>query len=677
MIHQSRWNRSSRRIGLALAALLLLSVAAQAQSQLLARSKTGPPGYQGREENEIIDIDLEASAFKTTLPFDVAFKVKGPMPEKFDTTARLDARFVEFNRVPDCKTFFSQFRVSTDRLSDLEAADAIPVRERRPALAIESSGFRQAEVFVGGRTIESIPIGSLVQLGALIEEAEAEAQKASFLVSFPALRPNHYYCFQFISRRALADEELAELQGEFAKVVDAELRDKKYQQVQDAGGEEAVTFVVETGDYESLRDTLTALIESKLTTPDQVVLAPRNSFFDVATDLDGIGAPYREEFERIAETTVDTRLGAINNFEADVEEAVDLLGEISQLDFSDEDATETLSLRSLLIDADSSVLDRIAEIEADTGIDLLSLLALSATGRRELIGGVAEDEADPTELRQVWGESDEVAPIGDWIRNIRELSRAVGELDDLAELAGYDPAFFEGGDSGFEELAPGDPALAALAAAADGEDEEEPSNLVDEVVAKLDAAVDNLGLLQGTLADRSDRILAWVEQILVEEKKSLVVGASTIAKYDTRAIWYMSADLGAGLSPDTEDLFTYVGWNIYFRPVNKKAHLSWAGRPFGLREEFMRRFSVTLGIVQDGFEQEGPLYQGVIGSNAAVVGAGFRINDSLRFSIGGLVFENEDRDPLISSTTLNWAPYAAISFDWNATATIAGLFAKP
>ena len=57
-----------------------------------------------------------------------------------------------------------------------------------------------------------------------------------------------------------------------------------------------------------------------------------------------------------------------------------------------------------------------------------------------------------------------------------------------------------------------------------------------------------------------------------------------------------------------------------------------------------------------------------------MIGAGFRVNDSLRLSVGGLVFESQDPSPLVSTTELSWSPYFALSVDWNAAKTFARIF---
>ena len=663
MTYLSLWKRSLGPAVLALAALLLPDPARSAEApEPTIKPPVAVPTYEGREENETITIDLETVSFGKDLPFDVAFKIEGPLPERFGRDDRLDARWVEFNRVPDCQGFFSQFRAVRAGLPDLEETDDIPVRRpRRPDAAIAQSGFRKVRVFdaVTGRTVES----RMVQLGETTTSTTTTTTTATglkFLADFPPLKPNHYYCFQFISRRRLADDELDALQVDFQKAVDEELRKPKYQQ--------SGSFVVQTRDYERLRDTLAAIIESNLTTPNQVVQAPRGSFFDVRSSLADVNAKYRAEFGVIANTTVGARLDGVSNFKQEMGLAAVSLTRLAKLEIDDGQ-----NLRQILIANESDVGDRLQEVEDETQVNLLSLLGLAETGAQPEIPAV----------ENVWS----AAALDEEIQNIRALSRAVASLSGIAATAGVDAPELEAPDLGLTAPDPEaleraiqalpEPARAAARQAAAAAPPPADESLIAQSVQNLDAAANALGQLQKALRTRDEAIAEWVRQILVIEKQELVVGANTIAKYDTRAIWYMSADLGTGISPDTEDFFTYIGWNLYFRPVNKKAHLSWAGRPYGLREEFMRRFSVTLGLTQSGFEEEGPLYQGIVGSSAAVIGAGFRINDSLRLSVGGLVFENENPDPLISSTTLNWAPYAALSFDWNVTATLTGLFTKP
>ena len=700
--------------GIGLAALLL--VPAVAWAQIGAGALTGTNTYEGREEGETIPINLGTASFGKTLPFDVNFKVSGPMPPRFGRSSRVDARFVEFKRPPDCASFFNQYTLTRQTLSDLNETDAIPVRRRRTSSAIEQSGFRQATIFdASGVTLQAgmVPIGGTGQ--GLGDQPEAAPQGATFLVDFPALKPNHYYCFQFIARRALSDEDLEALHKAFEKAVDEELRKDKYQQ--DLG--DVTTFRVSIEDYEDMRDTLSATIEEQLAHSGQVVLAPPDSFFNVGARLQDITTERREKFEQISVRTVEGRLTAINEFKQKVADAVAVLRELAEMEFQVERQEDGQTVAGPLTGKQLVQSSENAQIR-ELGT---KLLALSAHQFEERFAGVPEGMSMAPALEDTWliapvegdaeGEGDGTLSIQERIDNIQELQQfldllasaaATRKIDLTGEQANVTPLSDERvaqlerdiadlkkdlTDLGLDPDTPADgepPAVglirekiaskttqletvkANIAAGAVAPE----INLMVDAAELLAEAVTQLQLLQEILEQRSDLIGDWVRQVLVEEQASLVVGATTVADYDTRAIWYMSADIGSGIS-ELEDFFTYVGWNIYLRPVNKKSHLSWTARPFGLTEELLRRFSFTIGVVQTGFDEEEGRYEGVIGSNAAVLGAGLRINDSLRFSVGGLLFESQDPDPLVDSSRLEFSPYVAISLDWNIGASFSGL----
>ena len=720
MTYPSYSKRSLGAAGLCLAALWLTPVPAPAQ--IGAGALTGTNEFAGFEEGETYAIDLAKGSFARKLPFDVVFKVAGPMPARFGSGSRVDARFVEFKRPPDCASFFNQYSLTRQRLADLNESEAIPVRRRQRSVAIETSGFRQATVFdASGQTLQAglVPIGG-GQGGA----GEAGPPKgASFIVDFPALRPNHYYCFQFISRRALSKEDLETVHQAFQQAVDEELRRDVYQEER----ADYTTFKVAVDDYEKMRVTLSAVLEENLANENQVVLAPPDSFFNVGATLGEIGRDYREEFEKIAVRTVGARLAAIKNFDQELGNAVRALRQVAETKYQvpvegDEDAKQEMTgLALVLARQDRPGVAEFMQRLRDAGLEPGELVSFSEEqlGKR-LMGVPIQDRLTAPALKNVW----DPQVVQQRIDSLQALSAALENLIPLATEAGidlearqvnvtpiskqqvensrqtlarlrsqielFDDAIAEPGNV---ELNPSELTAAELReikadrqaeidalekTLADQEaqlakgDVTPRVNLVYQATRFLGDAVTNLQSLQRLLEERSADIGDWVRQVLVEERASLVVGATTVADYDTRAKWYMSADIGSGIS-ELEDFFTYVGWNIYLRPVNKKAHLSWAARPFGVGEELLRRFSFTLGVVQTGFDEKDGQFKGVIGGNAAVLGAGFRINDSLRFSVGGLLFESQNPDPLIDSSKLEWSPYMAISVDWNIGASLSGL----
>lgn len=189
----------------------------------------------------------------------------------------------------------------------------------------------------------------------------------------------------------------------------------------------------------------------------------------------------------------------------------------------------------------------------------------------------------------------------------------------------------------------------------------------------LQAQADNL---KGFLANRStelQKLAASLRALLLE---TLNLRASTVAEYQTRATWYVGADLGAALAWDLEEAFAYGGANIYFRPVNKKAHLSWDDWQKNQRwAEFRKRFSIMLGLPRDEITMENaePLIQG----RPVLVGAGLRLSDFLRFTFAGaLVFKEKDPNPLVDDKRLAWSPFVGLSIDWNIAGTFRTMFAS-
>jgi len=113
----------------------------------------------------------------------------------------------------------------------------------------------------------------------------------------------------------------------------------------------------------------------------------------------------------------------------------------------------------------------------------------------------------------------------------------------------------------------------------------------------------------------------------------------------------------------------YAGSNIYFRPINKAAPLSYAGT-------FLHRFALTVGItttVKDPSRRADDLRSNPDdkdASNSLLLGAGLRITPSLRVGAGVLVFKESDPNPLIEQTSVTATPYVSFTADVD----VAGIF---
>ena len=138
---------------------------------------------------------------------------------------------------------------------------------------------------------------------------------------------------------------------------------------------------------------------------------------------------------------------------------------------------------------------------------------------------------------------------------------------------------------------------------------------------------------------------------------SLFTGADAVT---TRSA-HISADAGLVYGWDMKETTTYMGANIYSRPINRDVSLA------SLEAEGMldwrHRLSITLGVTLESIDKAGER-KGIIGSNALVVGAGWRLTDVIRLTAGVLVFEEENPNPLVTNdASLTVSPFVGFSFD--------------
>jgi hypothetical protein len=111
--------------------------------------------------------------------------------------------------------------------------------------------------------------------------------------------------------------------------------------------------------------------------------------------------------------------------------------------------------------------------------------------------------------------------------------------------------------------------------------------------------------------------------------------------------------------PELDRASLYLGANVYFRPVNKRASLRTQG-------SLGNRLSLTFGISLTNLklEEDDPRFENLLGEDAnLLVGAGLRLSRSLRVSAGALLFLKNDPNPLVTDRSLAATFYTAISLD--------------
>lgn len=136
----------------------------------------------------------------------------------------------------------------------------------------------------------------------------------------------------------------------------------------------------------------------------------------------------------------------------------------------------------------------------------------------------------------------------------------------------------------------------------------------------------------------------------------------------TEANDYISFDAGLLYVREIGETSAYVGTNLYLRPVDKSVPLSRHGG-------FLRRFSFTLGLTLQSIEDDRLTRRNLFGTQALVVGAGYRVSQYLKLNAGSLIFRERDPEtfPLTEATSLAGSPYVGASFDVDVGEQVKGL----
>jgi hypothetical protein len=147
---------------------------------------------------------------------------------------------------------------------------------------------------------------------------------------------------------------------------------------------------------------------------------------------------------------------------------------------------------------------------------------------------------------------------------------------------------------------------------------------------------------------------------------SYISGTSTPGDFQTRANWYVSADLGVALIPDLALLTPYMGTNIYLRPVNKQHPLkSW---------QLDERFSFLVGISVTSLAKTGYRSDLLGGTFNLITGAGFRVVDFVRVNGGVAWYGQHASNPLNSNQAIGCSYFVSFSFDIDVKTVFSTLF---
>lgn len=175
--------------------------------------------------------------------------------------------------------------------------------------------------------------------------------------------------------------------------------------------------------------------------------------------------------------------------------------------------------------------------------------------------------------------------------------------------------------------------------------------------------------LAGLLNSRESAVAAVAETYRTQVVGIAVIAGSTTGNFQTQSRNYISADTGIVCTPELGECNTYVGTNIYFRPINKAAPLNQFG---GFFQTLNRRLSITLGLTVQGVGDD-KTRDDLFNNQSLLLGLGARMTNSVRMTAGGLLFKERDPNPLSDDESLTTTYFLSLSFDIDVVPTLQGI----
>jgi hypothetical protein len=448
-----------------------------------------------------------------------------------------------------------------------------------------------------------------------------------FLLPVRELEVNKYYCFEFTQLSNISPDDLQKFRDRAFAAVDAELR-------------KTIEVPQQIKAFEDLRARLKATV-SEVLGPNQVLNVPPDSFFGPG-DVTQVKLRYREAFGDILQDQLQRR-NALNKVQGVQAEAQRGLGQL----------TGSSAYRRVVSGLQQGRLGHVA-------LDELLKTRPGALSLAQLLPGDLEfvafgmDPSSPVNPDDIFTAAEARALVA----RLKATTDGLADLEAVVRALNQDPVLRAA--AGLDDAA----AKAALAA------------LPDLLVAAKRALRPDLAFLQdfaARLADREVHIQAMTNQLDAQLRDILRVQATTVSGFQLRASWYIGADVGIATASRINEVFGYLGANIYLRPVNKAAHLRWSSFRGHFWPEFGKRFAFVIGLPYNDLNKAGER-SGLISNRPLIVGAGFRINDLLRLGGGALIFKKNDPNPLINHQRIGSTPYFSLSVDWDVRSNFTRLF---
>ncbi|MEX2401175.1 MAG: hypothetical protein WD423_10415 [Rhodothermales bacterium] len=466
----------------------------------------------------------------------------------------------------------------------------------------------------------------------------------SFYVHVPALEANSFYQFHFVYRRSPTSGELQAFHARARSAVDRFMR----RQSADA-----------IGDVQAFQQSLVSALPRPAGASGMTVAAEPGSIFDT-TSTSG-RARLRSEMARLLTPQADLDAARRNAMSGPLPDDFDGDGE------PDPSYFDLVRPRMDAPAGDSTLVTIAEEIRALAAQDAALQPHVSSAVTLGLLADLSSEERtrvltgqDPltsvraaafrvtAPLDEVWAPDSIDARLDNLERTrralrgaaslLRRLSRDVALRDLSPRLARQPPAHLE--------------------------------QLFDRV-AYLGDGIEGLAghhlQIRRALEQRNAVLDELVDDLSIHARYGMTVTGSSGGTFETRARWYLSADVGLAAVPVLDEVLPYFGMNVYFRPVNKEA-------PLSARGGIGRRFAALIGVTYASVEKTDERAD-LFGSNALLVGGGLRLTDVLRVSAGALVYKgNDPRAPAAGASQpdfeLSRAFFFSVSFDWDVRQTL-------
>jgi hypothetical protein len=171
---------------------------------------------------------------------------------------------------------------------------------------------------------------------------------------------------------------------------------------------------------------------------------------------------------------------------------------------------------------------------------------------------------------------------------------------------------------------------------------------------------------QNAVNRRDDLMRIQLTKIRGFLPQEFVLLTTTTGSAETRRTWYLSMDTGIAVAPVINEVFPYIGTNIYFRPVNTAVPPSSRGT----------RLSMLFGFTWTANLSKEREREALFGEDAMIVlGGGVRATEFLRFTGGALVFKGFEANPLRNSETrIEVTPFISMSADIDLAGVLGHLF---